>query len=172
MAGPMFKKITPPAINELFSLSIRHSKLRTSVTMFIFSPIIHTKDLPKTYAILKRRLPSIIKAKCFNDAHLPFKEELRKTEIGHLFEHLIIEYMCRLKLGSGAAKASFRGLTKWNWLRDPRGTFHLTIHHTEKENALFEEALGKSTQLLREIMESNPRVESGDFGIIKVKEVL
>jgi hypothetical protein len=54
--------------------------------------------------------------------------ECRRTEIPHLFEHLIIE------LQSQAQPAEvLRGETEWNWTIDPRGRFHV---HVDYENEL------------------------------------
>ncbi|KKR25220.1 MAG: hypothetical protein UT56_C0002G0034 [Candidatus Levybacteria bacterium GW2011_GWB1_39_7] len=61
-------------------------------------PIIETDQLPKTFEILNKMLPSIFKSKCYNDKNLPFFIEVRSTEIGHLFEHIMLEYICQLNI--------------------------------------------------------------------------
>ncbi len=138
---------------DFFSLEIKYQKKNTLVKMRAHETT-NTRDLPKTFEILEQRLPTILKAKCFNDDHIPFHKELKMTEIGHLFEHIIIEYMCRLKLAHGNKSATFSGVTKWNWNHDEYGTFHISISGGRKNGSLFEEALGKSLILMQEILES------------------
>ncbi len=128
--------------------------------MLSYTSIINTRDIPFTYTILEKQLPSILIAQCFNDEGLPFSQEVKMTEIGHLFEHIMLEYLCILKLANGHSKATFRGETNWNWKRDLRGTFHIHINAGIKHEEIFDEALTNSIELLVKIMGTSLNLNS------------
>ena len=87
-----------------------------------------TSQAPHLPNRLFRLFPTLARHKCDNGLGLTFRQECRKTEIPHLFEHLIIE------LQSQAQPAEvLRGETEWNWSIDPRGRFHV---HVDFENVL------------------------------------
>jgi hypothetical protein len=87
-----------------------------------------TSQVPHLPNQLFRLFPTLARHKCDNGLGLTFRQECRKTEIPHLFEHLIIE------LQSQAQPAEvLRGETEWNWTVDPRGRFHV---HVDFENEL------------------------------------
>ena len=90
--------------------------------------------------ILQRNLPQVLDALCFNDSNLPFDIEVKNTEMGHLFEHIILEYMCEEKIKNGFPKASFKGVTNWNWKKDIQGTFHIQIEIEPADLEFFEVA--------------------------------
>lgn len=120
--------------------------------MQLFTPVVNTCHMQHTYQTLKKLLPSILRAECFNDDNLPFYKEVRRTEIGHLFEHIMLEYLCIGKISQGHSCVAFEGLTKWNWKKDTRGTFHIYINVGYKDFEIFHEALGQSIQLLKTIL--------------------
>lgn len=81
-----------------------------------------TSQAPHLPNRLFRLFPTLARHKCDNGLGLTFRQECRKTEIPHLFEHLIIE------LQSKAQPAEIlRGETEWNWTVDPRGRFHVYV---------------------------------------------
>lgn len=121
--------------------------------MEVFSPILNTREIPETYTTLEQELPSIFTSRCFNENNFPFDEEVNQTEIGHLFEHIILEYLCLLKIEKGAGEAVFSGETNWNWEREKRGIFHIQIHIGQKDNELIVAAIQKSIVLLEFIMQ-------------------
>ena len=108
---------------------------------------VNTGELPHTYSTLSRLLPSVLKTKCFNDHNYPFTTEVKKTEIGHLFEHLMLDYICQYKLAMGDKKVSVAGVTDWNWRRDPYGTFHITLEVGRAESTAFNEAFKNSIRI-------------------------
>lgn len=144
--------------NELasdnYKLAIKISRNgTTNITMALLTSFYHTSFLPRTQEILHSNLPEVLKTQCFNDSDLPFNIEVKNTEIGHLFEHIILEYMCQLKIANGYKKASFRGVTKWNWRKDARGTFHIKIDVRPTDIIFLENALQKSMALLNRILQ-------------------
>src|SRR5258706_436221 len=97
---------------ELFSLFVQKKKHTTRILMKLNTPIVNTRELPETYQLLETDLPSILRSQCFNELHLPFASEVKSTEIGHLFEHILLEYLCISKLEQGISnRASYSGNT-------------------------------------------------------------
>lgn len=139
-------------IEQLFSLSLHQHRENTLMTMNVFGKIINTRKLPWTLGILQESLPSILGSTCFNDEKIPFTEEVKQTEIGHLFEHILLEYLCQEKLRIGYESAEYSGKTDWNWINDPQGTFHITISSGYKDAEIFNNAVQKSIELMKQIM--------------------
>ncbi len=137
---------------NLYTLSINRSREKTIIIMRLLIPEINTKNFPQTSSILKIYLPSIFKSTCYNSDNLPFSKEVLQTEVGHLFEHILLEYLCILKLEQGVDHAVYEGMTNWNWLRDPRGTFHITIHGSMEDLNVFNEALRRTMKLTNLIL--------------------
>jgi len=149
-----FHNINPLLVSEKsYNLSIRHLTNQTSIKMALNTSYFHTTHLPSTYKILEDNLPSVLKTECFNDMGLPFDEEVKNTEIGHLFEHILLEYLCELKIRNGHKRAIFRGVTNWNWKKDARGTFHIFIDIDSKDVMFLDIALEKSIKLLNIILD-------------------
>ncbi len=141
---------------DYYSLHVLQSKDTTVITMQLFTKIVNTQAIPLTLSILKKSLPSILQSQCFNDKKLPFSEELQETEVGHLFEHILLEYLCISKLSHGYKRASYSGVTNWNWRKDPWGTFHITIYTGIKDVTILPKALGKSIDLTNSILQTVP----------------
>src|SRR5688572_29431065 len=83
--------------NNFFSLDVNQNRLNTKIVMRLFVSTFSTKNIPQTYLLLEKHLPSILRSKCFNQNNYPFKIEVLDTEIGHLFEHILLEYLCEQK---------------------------------------------------------------------------
>ena len=85
-----------------------------------------TSQVPHLPKLLFQLLPRLGKHTCHNDLGVSFRRECRKTEIPHLFEHLIIE----LQLQAQQDPANFlSGETEWNWEIDPRGLYHVSVDY-------------------------------------------
>ncbi len=150
------KDINPNQVSSPFyTLAIKNSTNGTQIKMSLMTDYYHTNSLPSTSRFLEKTLPEVLETKCFNDSNLPFDMEVKNTEIGHLFEHILLEYLCQTKIRDGHQRASFRGLTNWNWRKDPKGTFHITIDTKPKDIIYFEYALEKSIELLNKILALN-----------------
>lgn len=146
---------SPLIQNNLFSLNIQHNKHTTLILMTLFTPIVNTAEIPQTLQLLETLLPSVLKTRCFNDKDLPFDQEVTQTEIGHLFEHILLEYLCIYKLQSGCNCAKFKGFTDWNWQLNPWGTFSITINCGYRDLRIFAQALDKSIALTQLILSHN-----------------
>lgn len=143
--------------SSFFSLNFKQSRKATALTMQIFGNIVNTKDIPGTKKFLLKNHPSVLQTKCFNDKNLPFFEEVNQTEIGHLFEHILLDQLCILKIKSGAPVAVFNGNTSWNWRKYPVGSFQILIDIGKKELRLLLEALSKTIQLTENLIQ--PKVQ-------------
>ncbi len=142
-----------------YKLAVNNNSSKgTNITMLLDTPYYHTKHIPQTHNILQGSLPQVLHNKCFNDSNLPFSDEVKNTEIGHLFEHIILEYLCQIKVQSGHDKASFSGFTQWNWKRDAKGTYHIKINMNKKDKIFLEKALDESINLLNKILISTNSV--------------
>jgi hypothetical protein len=148
--------INPYMLNaNLYQLAVRKSNQETNIKMSLLTNYYHTNSLPNTHSILEDALPAVLRTECYNDSNLPFSEEVRNTEIGHLFEHILLEYLCQMKISNGYKKASFRGLTSWNWRKDAKGTYHITIQAKPEDTLFFKEALRRTIKLVNKIIDSN-----------------
>lgn len=142
-------------IENSFSLFIEQNTTSAKIKMLLLKEPINTADIPSTIDILQNFLPNVLTTECFNDQNLPFHHEVKKTEIGHLFEHILLEYMCQLKISKGYKSAVYAGRTKWNWESEPRGVFHIHINCTLKDADIFPIALEKSITLIKIILHHN-----------------
>lgn len=146
------RKITRKYNENLFLLNINQGIKETGIKMKLFTNYVSTESLPNTYSTLQRFLPSILDSKCFNEENLTFDEEVRATEVGHLFEHILLEYLTKLKLFYDNEDISFSGTTSWDWTKDEQGIFHIKINAGVREAHIFEEALEKSIILINRII--------------------
>jgi len=144
-------------VHNLFALKITYTKSATKINMALQIPIVNTKDITDTASILQMYLPSVLYSTCFNDDKLPFAVEVQATEIGHLFEHILLEYLCYFKLLTGEKSAEYSGVTKWNWEKDPWGVFNITINAGLDEFEIFAQAMQQTILLTQYILnEYNP----------------
>jgi hypothetical protein len=131
-----------------YHLKIQIGTQNTVIKMTTTPSILRTSSLPNTCEILAQKLPGVFKTKCFNEDELPFRKEARNTELGHLFEHILLEYLCEYKIRLGSRHASFCGETSWNWVKEKRGVFNITLSSTLADSHIFYLALEKSIKLL------------------------
>lgn len=139
---------------KYYSIRVKQLRRKTKIDMNVYSPVVSTRSIPNTFKILKEHLPGVLETRCFNDDNLPFSEEVKKTEIGHLFEHIILQYMLEMKMALGQNKFVLNGWTSWNWKKEKRGTFHIDIDTGIQDSLVFKEALNKSEKLMQQILSS------------------
>jgi hypothetical protein len=143
-----------PCSSPYYYLEIKEKKHSIEIIMRMLTPIFYSGEIPQTVRMLRDNLPSVLRCQCFNSAGFPFRHEVKDTEMGHLFEHLIIEFMCQEKLNSGARSATFSAVTFWNWNHDPRGTFHIEIEAKPSDFKFFYPSLKSATALLNKIIDT------------------
>lgn len=120
------------------------------LTQTVHNPIVGTRELPYTYRVLEKTIPSIFKNHCDNYKKYPFVKEVKDTEVGHLYEHLILEYLKLIGVKK-FGKADFSGETSWDWAREKKGTFRIIIYSNKSQNNLFNHAFKKATLVLEKI---------------------
>lgn len=168
---PVYFSLSKSICQPQYRLATIERKHRWVVDMVMLSSHLNTRTIPATYQILEEHLPCILQSQCFNDDHLPFCEEVKTTEIGHLFEHILLEYLCKEKLCHGYTEADFCGQTSWNWKKETRGTFHITIEKHTEDAAFFESALRKSIELMDKILGSLPQEQIPELATSPVSEL-
>lgn len=146
----------PTFYNKYYSLQIEQKSDFLYINMQIIAPIINTISLPSTYKLLCQMLPSIHLSRCFNNAHLPFYLEVKKTEIGHLFEHILLEYLYQIQSNAKTKNIVVIGETTWDWNIDPQGLFHIVVKTKNLSQYNWQIAIDKSKLLIDKIMESKP----------------
>lgn len=162
--------------NEFFSFDIHSYSKTTKINMKLLTPFVTTEDVPAVSSILKKRLPSIMRSRCFNENNYSFSKEVKNTEIGHLFEHIILEYLSDLKYKTGTKNPVYNGLTRWNWVKEEKGVFHIEIDAGFEDKEIFSIALQKSTELLVYVLRSTlpvtpeiPAMVTGNYLTLDVK---
>lgn len=157
---------------QFFELQTTHKKNTTHLRMHVFTTYLTTRDLHYTLPLLREYLPSIFSSQCFNDLGLSFAKEAEATEIGHLFEHIILEYLCQLKIASGHNEALYSGKTSWNWKKDPTGVFHIVLNVAYTERELVYMAISKSILLLKKILFAQREKSVLSLELSKVVQVI
>ena len=149
-------------------MKIKFSKKEVIIFMQIKGGLINTKDMPHTSAYLTKNLPGVLKTKCFNKDRLPFSIELKKTEVGHLFEHILIEYLCDERIADGFISADYSGVTSWDWNKSPYGSFKIKLNVPQKEQGVFIPAFQKSINFLDNLKLNNKYFQrsSGKFNFV------
>lgn len=137
------------------NLKLKINNYPQGIMLMMYSPIIYTSNLPKIVDFLKKNLPSILQSQCFNPKNLSFREEVKQTEVGHLFEHILLEYLCEQKFREGVDDISFEGHTDWNWKIFPQGTYEIYIDYKEKCRDCFDIALKQTINLFNKIVENS-----------------
>jgi hypothetical protein len=110
--------------------------------------------MPQIPLLLKEKLASILQSKCFNPKKLPFEEEVKNTELGHLFEHILLEYLCDEKIKSGSKAADYRGRTCWDWEKNPPGEYMIDVNAAKSDLEIMKKALEKTHALMDELLNS------------------
>lgn len=134
--------------SPILSLTVNPKRAKTNLTLTVFIPEHNTRDIPNTLPYLKRFFPSVLETQCFNEKHLPFREEVKETEVGHLLEHILIDELCLLKLDTGFEYAAFQGKTSWNWEKEQEGIFHIVINIGVADYLLLTKTLEKALSFI------------------------
>ena len=118
-------------------------------------PFATTRNLPATKTFLEEFAPTVLNTECFNELNLPFDQEVSNTEIGHLFEHILIDEFCLSQIRGGEKSSVVNGRTFWNWQENPFGTFEIWIDIGKDKFNTFLEALRKTIQLIENLIQTS-----------------
>ena len=152
--GPPVQKplltFTEPLQVRLGNLSSRNARLVVVVDPDRF----HTYWLPGLPERVIEAMPSIIAdgLVCHNPRHEPFSEEIKHTETGHLFEHVVLGYMLENDIYKGRSDVHLKATTSWNWDREPRGVFHLRFWGRDFRRVAFVSAVEQALALLNPLL--------------------
>lgn len=163
--------------NALYWLRINKHSKDIELVMGLYTSMVTTQQLPLTTALLFKLLPDIYKTQCLNDQKLPFRQEIQDTELGHLFEHILLVYLCEEKVALGCQKSVFSGTTSWDWHKEQRGMFHIRVRIKGEDQLLLQQALSKTMALFdvvlqppHDILPNSALVPTLSFSSIGVEE--
>lgn len=147
--------------HALFDYVLTQRPDHAEITIQFFTPFFTTKSLPQTITILESFIPRIFQHKCFNNYHRSFKAEAKETELGHLFEHIMLEFLCKMKYDTKQySKVKLKGLTEWDWMQDPKGIFHISLNTTIEDSTLLAEASNQTSKVMESILLSQSTLTS------------
>lgn len=146
-------------LSDRFSLHVGTDEYKTHIDMSLFISSVNTCDFPQTINFLKKNFPSVLRTQCFNYKNFSFDKEVASTELGHLFEHILLDQLCVQKMNLGLNRVSYSGRTSWNWEKDKRGMFHILINVKKKDQIFLDKALTDTINLFEKILinEQQPR---------------
>lgn len=139
-----------------FSLLVSQEVHNTLILMKLNTYAVNTRCIPNISALLQLQCPTVLSTRCFNERNLSFRQEVKATEIGHLFEHLLLEELCIKKLDCGLKSVVFNGQTNWNWVKEPRGLFHIIIDAGFSDQLIFPAALSRTIEITETILTHLP----------------
>ncbi len=125
------------------------------IDMSLLCDVIYTSQITGIYNKLFAFLPTVLTTECFNEKHLPFREEVAQTEIGHLFEHILLEYMSINKEKS-MKNFSIEGRTFWNAINLPIKKFTIDIYCKLSDFPIFIKSLEPSCKLIDTLIGDRP----------------
>ena len=135
-----------------FSLLVSQEVQNTVILMKLNTTAVNTRHIENITGLLELYCPAVLKTRCFNNQNLPFRQEVKATEIGHLFEHILLEELCVNKLACGVRSAVFNGRTNWNWIKEPRGLFHIAIDAGFSDQLVFPGALTRAIEITESLL--------------------
>lgn len=135
-----------------YAVSFSISKSHTTIQMSVPPHLISTKHFPHISYTLTKNLPSIFQSTCYNDLHIPFSEEVKKTETAHLFEHIFLEFLASHDNRVHVKKKIYKGVTTWDWRKNPRGSFVIRLNVGTRDILNLSYAMKKTIKLFSEVM--------------------
>ncbi len=136
-----------------FVIRVHIGDTETYIYTKFFTEEFSTLEFFNTVNVLKAQIPGVLETICHNDLNLPFCEEVKNTELAHLFEHILIQELADARNAQGNYK-DYSGETAWDWTADEKGVFHVTISATSEDLDIIEESCNKSVGILSEILSS------------------
>lgn len=142
--------------SDNFSVRANLSDGSLYLTMHMHTDFVRTGSCPALQGYLSENLPGILHTPCFNGKNLSFYDEVVNTEVGHLFEHIILEHYSlysfrQIHVGDMVMK----GKTQWDWNKDPEGLFHIYMYADSMDRAVMRDIVKKSINFLEEVIRIN-----------------
>jgi hypothetical protein len=143
---------------KFYSVTLSTFERKTQIVMHFNTPQVTTHAMPHVARILKSDLPSIYAAKCFNEFNLPFSQEMNATELGHLYEHILLEYLADLTLQHKKVDREYSGITEWNWKTQKKGTFYISVDIGLKDRSILLLGLARANHLIEKILTQSSNI--------------
>lgn len=159
MSTQYLLSLLKPYSREYFTLFLKQKSDHLEIFMQINAPIFNTQNIPHILELLQEHFPSVLKTECFNDFNLPFEKEVKNTELGHLFEHILLDALCIEKIKAGSEIAEFNGRTFWDWTKNKAGSFVIKVAMDIDEYIFLPQALKKSINLLELLLQNSAIVQ-------------
>lgn len=90
-----------------------------------------TSAVPEFAERLLALLPNLVRHRCECDSPRGIRAELSDTETAHAFEHVALEVMAL-----AGSPRSLRGETAWDFARDGRGVFRVSLEYADEQVAI------------------------------------
>lgn len=112
---------------------------------------VYTSYYPHMYKVLLKEIPDVLRTECFNENNLSFKQEVLNTELGHLFEHILIQKMSDIKMEKGEY-TTFDGRTSWDWKANSYGTYNIWLNLVVGDRIDFNKALFETIEIFNKVI--------------------
>lgn len=136
-----------------FSLDYNIFEKGVKLNVKFSTETLNTRYIPGLYEKLFKLMPSVLKTECFNPDDLPFSEEVKKTEIGHLFEHILLEFMA-LQKEKFSKNFSIAGRTFWNAKARPE-EYRIEIYCSLCDFPIFVKSIKPTCSLVNYLLQTN-----------------
>lgn len=155
-----------------FKYDLKHDTRKTLIKIKFLTGFFSTKYFPLTLNYLKENYPQVLNTLCFNYQSQPFTKEVTNTELGHLFEHLLIAKIYDLKVQGGERNFVVQGRTRWDWEKGERGDFDIVIVWDNKCMEVFNKAITETVILMEKIISTmSTKNSTGNFSVLPVEPV-
>lgn len=135
-----------------------------AAVVFVSAPeFMSTAAFPGLAARALGRLPGLVRHPCDSGHKRGIEAELADTETPHLLEHVALELLAC----EGHPRRDLRGRTSWDFARDGRGVFCVTL--SGASGAQCERALREAVPVVTELLgrwceEGEPRPQAAHAG--------
>lgn len=148
--------------SPLFDINVFVRSDHTYIFTKFFTDSLTTFHYPETHAVLKEQLPQVLETVCHNELNLPFCEEVKNTELAHLFEHIVIQLLANARESMNSYK-DYSGETCWNWNEDELGVFHVHLSSNIEDMDIIEDVCRVSVGILNDILVSKVKAKQTRF---------
>jgi hypothetical protein len=137
-------------VPEDLNLYIEHKAHETHIDFRHSLPIRNTQEIAEIFDFFKSNFPDIYLSECFNEGNFSFSEEIRNTELGHLFEHILLVKLVQLKVGKGFDNVRFIGRTYWKGEASQEAKIIFSAGY--KDRAFFMQAFSESLEIFKKAL--------------------
>lgn len=144
-----------PKSLDLFTGGLKLKTNQVIIDLQINVDFTTTQEIQPLCDLLQANVPHIFDCKCFNQNKLAFTHEVKQTELGHLYEHILLEYLVDLKYKQTKKQATFSAWTSWDWYKNPRNSYRIELEIKSSDYAILYQAIKKTHTLMELIIYSH-----------------